>query len=1046
MEFPQNSTIWLKGIIIDPLLYGIESVTVDNEDVTTQVNNGNEYEFKNLSANHTVNITFGERSALKKNITVQYDDNHASADIYILNGEYVGNGRGVANNKPREAAAGEGFNYRVYIYYNTQQYGISTIQVEGENGENGEFSETSMGGYVDIIGLTDNTTVTVTLEEKETKTVTVNWPDGCNFIEMFNQNDYIDPYSYEDKEGVWVLATGSTYRMSISLSEPYTYCPSLTIGNNASVYASYNEDNGRYEYDIENLSSDQQIAVSLAPVQTKDVTVNWGSDNHITVFFDPVYGGETIYATNGQPCQLAEGRSYEMRMEINEDIYELTSIQVDKGDNLDYYNANGFIAFPTVNDKHTVNIGLTKKVDTNTITVTWNNGDICYAEFHDENWNWYSLRSGEVMEFPQNSTITLRAGINNRLVYSIESVTVDNQDVTTQFKNSNQYQFENLSADHTVNIVFNKAETKTVTVNWDDSNGERAEIHFTGSNDGPWVSNNSQTELPVGATIKMQIRPYAGFKVSGVIVDNEQASVTYNTEDQCYEYTFTVSDDNTINIVFEESETFSITVNDFDKSVIYDVYLNNSRISPNQSRMFNVGSTVTLRVPAKVSVDDVDYKVTMTLDNNACTLEKDPNNYWYCQYAMTGFAANSVHNIALGTTQIIYHNVTVTFNDIDAQLETSSDNYGINSGESNKIEQGESVRLILNIRTGRKLTSVTVNGNSVNYKAGGIVLTEGISGDIAVSVVTEEVETYDVVTEFSGYSQATVFMESDLFEKRQTYGARYDFNAGSDITVTIVPSIGYEVSELVLINEDTWEEDDVNAVYDAEKKEYSYVISSLANNCRLRITTTKKSMIGIENQSYTLNDIGMGTYCSEYDLDFSGIDDITAYIASGFNPEEGSIVLTKVYKVPAGTGIIIKGTPGNYSIPVAATKFFYSNMLVGVVTATQVDEFEWKDVEYTNYILLKKDGDTEPTFYRSSGNGNMPANRAYLQIPSYLLDSSNNNSRITAVFDDDVTPIEDIQTNSDNAKDDEYYNLNGQKVKTVKKGIYIKNGKKVIIR
>jgi hypothetical protein len=455
-----------------------------------------------------------------------------------------------------------------------------------------------------------------------------------------------------------------------------------------------------------------------------------------------------------------------------------------------------------------------------------------------------------------------------------------------------------------------------------------------------------------------------------------------------------------------------------------------------------VGTTVTLKVPAKISVDDVDYKVTMALDNNACTLEKDPNDYGSRQYVMTGFAANSVHNIALGTTQILYHNVTVTFNGIGARLETSSDYYGINSGESYKIEQGESVRLILNIGTGRKLTTFTVNGNSVDYKAGGIVLTEGISGDIAVNVVTEDVESYYVGTSFSGYSQATVFMESDLFEKRQTYGGRYDFNAGSDITVTIVPSIGYEVSELVLINEDTWEEDDVNAVYDAAKKEYSYVISSLANNCCLRITTTKKSMIGIENQSYTLNDIGMGTYCSEYDLDFTEIDGITAYIASGFNPEEGSIVLTKVYKVPAGTGIIIKGTPGNYSIPVAATKFFYSNMLVGVVTETQVKEF---DGEYTNYILLKKADDLEPTFYRSSG-GNMPANRAYLQIPSYLLDSSNNNSRITAVFDDDVTPIEDIQTNSDNTKDDDYYNLNGQKVKTVKKGIYIKNGKKVIIR
>jgi len=44
-----------------------------------------------------------------------------------------------------------------------------------------------------------------------------------------------------------------------------------------------------------------------------------------------------------------------------------------------------------------------------------------------------------------------------------------------------------------------------------------------------------------------------------------------------------------------------------------------------------------------------------------------------------------------------------------------------------------------------------------------------------------------------------------------------------------------------------------------------------------------------------------------------------------------------------------------------------------------------------------------------------------------------------------VTPVEDILTTSDSSKDD-YYNLNGQKVQTVKKGIYIKNGKKVIIR
>ena len=188
----------------------------------------------------------------------------------------------------------------------------------------------------------------------------------------------------------------------------------------------------------------------------------------------------------------------------------------------------------------------------------------------------------------------------------------------------------------------------------------------------------------------------------------------------------------------------------------------------------------------------------------------------------------------------------------------------------------------------------------------------------------------------------------------------------------------------------------------------------------------------------------MGTYCSEYDLDFSNIEGITAYIASGFDPVEGYVVLTKVFKVPAGTGIIIKGTPGNYEIPVVATNFYYRNMLVGVVKATPVPQTDWKEIGYANYILLKKDGDTEPTFYRSDGSGDIPANRAYLQIPSNLVPSANN-ARITTVFEDEVTPVEDILTTSDNSKDD-YYNLNGQKVQTVKKGIYIKNGKKVIIR
>ena len=212
-----------------------------------------------------------------------------------------------------------------------------------------------------------------------------------------------------------------------------------------------------------------------------------------------------------------------------------------------------------------------------------------------------------------------------------------------------------------------------------------------------------------------------------------------------------------------------------------------------------------------------------------------------------------------------------------------------------------------------------------------------------------------------------------------------------------------------------------------------------------------------ENVTLTLPDNGETTYCSEYDLDFSNLSGIKAYVASGFNPLTGKLVLTRVYEVPAGTGLLIKGTPGDNTIYTKSTQYMYANMLKGVVEETTIWPVEWNTswygyCEYMNYFL----GDNGD-FYQLPEEGEvLGANKAYLMIPSAVVEN-NSLAKISTIFLDDEEDMNGIATGIGFIKagepktittNDDVYNLQGQKVnsKTLKPGIYIKNGKKFMVK
>ena len=179
------------------------------------------------------------------------------------------------------------------------------------------------------------------------------------------------------------------------------------------------------------------------------------------------------------------------------------------------------------------------------------------------------------------------------------------------------------------------------------------------------------------------------------------------------------------------------------------------------------------------------------------------------------------------------------------------------------------------------------------------------------------------------------------------------------------------------------------------------------------------------------------TYSSTYDLDFTNVEGLTAYVISSFNAGEGTLTLTPATTVKAGEGLLLKGNAGEYVVPRTTTDATYTNYLVGVPTTTSISPTEG---DYTNFVLAN--GTHGVNFYALSKTGNISAGKAYLKLPTADINKSNLSRGF--VIDDNGTTS--ISTPIRNEYDDMLYDLQGRRVNKPSKGLYIMNGKKVIIK
>ena len=179
----------------------------------------------------------------------------------------------------------------------------------------------------------------------------------------------------------------------------------------------------------------------------------------------------------------------------------------------------------------------------------------------------------------------------------------------------------------------------------------------------------------------------------------------------------------------------------------------------------------------------------------------------------------------------------------------------------------------------------------------------------------------------------------------------------------------------------------------------------------------------------TFNDYGYATYCSEYPLDFSDVSDFSAWQVTGVSGE--TITFGQVAGiVKGGTGLLLKGEAGEtVTIPSSnSSTVLGDNMLIGTTAPTFVDAGQYFGLKGQSFVPVAE--------------GTVPEGKALL--PSGIIAGSGVKSLRFLFEEDDPTSINEELGIKNEESSSAIYNLAGQRIRKMQKGINIVNGKKVL--
>jgi hypothetical protein len=155
---------------------------------------------------------------------------------------------------------------------------------------------------------------------------------------------------------------------------------------------------------------------------------------------------------------------------------------------------------------------------------------------------------------------------------------------------------------------------------------------------------------------------------------------------------------------------------------------------------------------------------------------------------------------------------------------------------------------------------------------------------------------------------------------------------------------------------------------------------------------------------------------------------VTAYKAVSVG--EGKIQLTSVASIKAGSAYVLKGAAGNYTLTITDTPEEPTGNILEV-----------SDESTSNGVYVLANGSNGAGFYKWMG-GSLGAGRAI--VPASAV-TGGAHEFLGFDFDGETTAINNL-TPSLSKGEGEYYDLQGRKVAQPTKGLYIVNGRKVIVK
>lgn len=258
-------------------------------------------------------------------------------------------------------------------------------------------------------------------------------------------------------------------------------------------------------------------------------------------------------------------------------------------------------------------------------------------------------------------------------------------------------------------------------------------------------------------------------------------------------------------------------------------------------------------------------------------------------------------------------------------------------------------------------------------------------------------------------------------------------------TLTITPKNGFAIKSVVFtattdgyasaLASSSW----TNATAAASAKTVTVTPKDgvSAISAKIGATTGHSSVVVYLTKSFgaNLNSEGYATFAANAPLDFSDDSEFSAWQIIEVNGS--SIIFSKITgAVAAGTGVLLMGNAStNISIPVAASgdNISATNKLTGITTATAIVADTYYGLKGNTFVKVNA-GTVK------AGKALLPAN----EIPSTARE-------LQFVFEDETTAIRGIE-NGQLRMENSFFDLQGRKIAKPTKGLYIKNGKKVVLK